>query len=104
MKTTETAEITGVRRDKVQRTGEGFIDVEVTFTLGKETQVLRYGYPLETTRKEIEKDLKAKLATRKAEREQAAKQAEDEAETAEAEKAEKAADKTVNALEGVKVK
>lgn len=101
---TETAQITGSKRDKVQKTGEGFIDVEVTYTLGDTTEVCKYGYPLETTRKEIEKDLKAKLKTRQHDRDEAVRQEAKAAEVAEVTKAETKADKTVEALEGVKVK
>ncbi len=101
---TETAEITEVKRDRVVKTGEGFIDVEVTFTLGSDTEVRKFGYPLETTAKEIQKDIKNALATRKAEREQAEAAEVEAEETAEVTKAETKADKTVDALAGIKVK
>lgn len=97
---TETAKITGSKRDKRISTGEHFLNVEVTFTLNGDTEVLRYGYPVETTPKEIKADIKKMLATRKGEREGAAAQAKaDDDAQAEAE-----ADETVAALEGVTVK
>lgn len=101
---TETATITGATRDKVQKTGKEFIDVEVTYKLGTTTEVCKYAYPLETTPKQIEKDLKAKLAARKTDREHAARHAEETEAQAEVTKVQAKADKTVAALEGVKVK
>lgn len=101
---TETAQITGATRDRVQKTGEEFIDVEVTYTLGKTTEVGKYAYPLETTAKEIERDIKRKLAARKADRDHAEKHAKEVEASAEVTKAQTKADKTVAALEGVKVK
>lgn len=101
---TETAQITGAKRDRVQKTGEEFIDVQVTFTLGETTEVCHYAYALETTIKEIERDLKAKLKARQADRKQAEANAKEAEEQAEITKAQTKADKTVAALEGVKVK
>lgn len=101
---TETAQITGASRDRVQKTGEEFIDVEVTYTLGKTTEVCKYAYPLEATRKEIERDIKAKLKARETDRKQAEVNAKEAEASAEVTKAQTKADKTVAALEGVKVK
>lgn len=101
---TEIATITGARRDKVQKTGEGFIDVEVTFERDKSKEVLHFGYPLGTSAKSIEKDIRKQLESRQAERTQAKKQAEIDEASKKASRDEAVADKTVAALEGIKVK
>ena len=97
---TETAKITGVRREQVRSKGLDILDVEITYTRGRGDsrveEVLRKGYPADTTAEEIKADLEKSLATRAAEREQAA------AEQAGAE-AQAEADATVAALEGLKV-
>lgn len=101
---TETATITGTRRDKLAKTGEGFIDVEVTYELDGKAEVRRYAYPLESTEADIKADIKRQLATRKSDRENVQRIAENEAATAEATKLEAKADKTVTKLEGITVK
>ena len=101
---TETAQITGAKRDRLAKTGEEFLDVEVTYTLGETTEVAKYAYPLESTAKEIEKDLKAKLAARKTDREHAERHTGEVEAQAEATKVQAKADKTVEKLEGIKVK
>jgi len=97
---TETAKITGVTRERHLKTGENYLDVEVTYTRGrgesKVEEVRKYAYPLDTKPEEIEAELAKSLATRQGEREQA--EAATEQEAAEAE-----ADATVAALEGMKV-
>lgn len=97
---TETAKITSAKLARKQTTGEEFIDVEVTFTqgrgAGKVEEVRKYGYPIDTSTKEIEADIAKALETRQAERDQAEAQAEADA------KAEETA-ATVAALEGTKV-
>lgn len=101
---TEIAKITDTKRDKLAKTGEGFIDVEVTYTLGETVEVRKYAYPLESTEKEIMADIKRQLATRKSDRANAERIATTDAETAEVTKLENKADKTVAKLEGITVK
>ncbi len=101
---TETATVTGTRRDKLAKTGEGFIEVEVTYTLGETVEVRKYAYPLESTEAEIKADIKRQLETRASDRENVQRIADNEAETAEVTKLEAKADKTVTKLEGITVK
>lgn len=102
---TETATITGIKRDIVAKTGEDFIDVEVTFTDEENnTEVRKYGYPIETTQAQIKADIKQQLKARKRDREDAERAATQEAEEAPKRDARTKADKTVKALEGVTVK
>jgi len=101
---TETAKVTAAKRDRLAKTGEEFIDVEVTYTLGETTEVANYSYGLEATAKDIEQDLKAKVATRKSDREHAERQAKETEAQAEVTKVQAKADKTVEKLEGIKVK
>lgn len=102
---TETATITGVKRDILAKTSEDFIDVEVTFTDDEgNTEVRKYAYPIETTRKEIEQDIKRTLKARKQDREEAVRQAEKAVVEEEKTARQAKADKTVKALEGITVK
>lgn len=101
---TETAKITGAKRDRLAKTGEEFLDVEVTYTLGETTEVAKYAYPLEATAKEVELDLKAKLKARKIDREHAVRHTEEVEAQAETTAVQAKADKTVAKLEGITVK
>ena len=101
---TEKATITGTKRDTLAKTGEQFIDVEVTYDLDGNTEVRKYAYPLETSEAEIKADIKRQLATRKEDRKNAERIAENEAATAEVTALETKADKTVAKLEGITVK
>lgn len=97
---TETANITSAKRTRHLKTGDYYMDVEVTYTRGRGAQkveeVRKYGYPLGTATEEIQADIAKSLETRAAERAQAEAQAADDQAQAEA-------DQTVAALEGMKV-
>lgn len=78
------AEITSVVKDRIVKTGEGFLDVTVDFAEGegKKRTVLdtrKYGYPLGTTTEEIKEDLAKAVATFEQDRQQAETQKEEDA-------------------------
>lgn len=101
---TEIAQITDAKRDRLAKTGEEYLDVEVTYTLGETIEVAKYAYPLETTEKEIKLDLEAKLKARKIDREHAERHTKEVEAQAETTAVQAKADKTVAKLEGIKVK
>lgn len=91
-----TIEIVSIEKDTIVGTGERFLDVRALLTDGKKKYPRNYGYPLNTPKKVIEKDLKAALKLYDDEKATAAAQEEAEA-------TETAADKTIESLKGVSI-
>lgn len=91
-----TAKIKSVEKARVVSTGEEYLDVAIEIKEGKTKELYKRGYPVDTPTKEIRKDLKKLIATRKAEAEQAKAQKEqDEKDTK--------TKKTMTELEGLEV-
>ena len=95
-----TAKIVKISKDSIVKTGERFLNVIVEITEGKGKSAVSHevvwGYPLTTSKKEIEKDIKKYLKNRKEEKERAEENAQIEAE-------DKQADKTIEVLSGLEV-
>lgn len=94
------AKIVKISKDKVIKTGERFLNVEVEIVEGtgknKITEKVIWGYPLDTSSQDIEKDIKKHLKNRKEEAVMAEKEAIAEAE-------EKQADDTIETLSALEV-
>ncbi len=99
-----TAVITKITKETIVKTGERFLDVEIELRgaptrkakKGEVLEVIRWGYPLGTSEKEIKGDLKKLLVTRAEEGKQTEANAELEAEDAQA-------DKTINSIDGLEI-
>lgn len=90
-----TIEIIEVKKDTIVKTGERFLDVHAVIVDGKKKLPRNYGFPLDTPKKVIEKELKKALELYEEEKATAEAQAEVQA-------TDEGADKTIESLEGTK--
>jgi len=91
-----TIEVMRVTKDTIVKTGERFLNVEAVITDGKVKHPRSYGYPLDTPKKVIEADMAKAVKLYDMEKAQAAA-------AEETVKEDKAADKTIEALNGTKI-
>lgn len=94
--TLETGKITKVTKGTVIDTGERFLDVTIQIGSGKTKEIMKQGFPLDTTDKEIKASLKKLLQTRASDKEVSKKSEETQV-------LETAGDKTIEKLEGVTI-
>lgn len=91
-----TIEVLEVTKDTIVKTGERFLKVVAVITDGKVKHPRNYGYPLNTPKKVIDKDIANALKLYEQEKATAAA-------NVETEKVETEADKTIEALIGTKI-
>lgn len=91
-----TIEIVDTYKDTIVKTGERFLNVKAVIVDAKKKHPRNYSFPLDTTAKEINKELKKALDLYETEKAQAAV-------NADRDEREAKADKTIEALEGTKI-